>query len=60
MDFLLIAPYGIETKQTNRNRFINELLIAPYGIETLYCSLYTRLKDFLLIAPYGIETQSDL
>ena len=32
--WLLIVPYGIETRKTDRTEDSRELLIVPYGIET--------------------------
>ena len=44
---LLIVPYGIETFQLIRVRFIQSLLIVPYGIETFLLQKGIRsLGDF--------------
>ena len=32
--FVLIVPYGIETKKENNGKSNNNVLIVPYGIET--------------------------
>ena len=54
-DFLLIVPYGIETRTTGFSYTTGTLLIVPYGIETIYNKI-TYSSSFLLIVPYGIET----
>ena len=54
--YLLIVPYGIETKGKRCGPDgLNTLLIVPYGIETRNRVLRLHVPE-LLIVPYGIET----
>ena len=45
--YLLIVPYGIETKVELRNQVFVRLLIVPYGIETDFHTFkYIRAEIF--------------
>ena len=54
--WLLIVPYGIETKKLVVTDITLALLIVPYGIETDFYHGIVSNINVLLIVPYGIET----